>query len=54
MNKAIKDLDRIANAVEKIAKLLGVAIDPRKRTVRTVDVERGKVYKTHLGKKLSK
>lgn len=44
--KLVKALERIASAIEKV-------IDKKKRTVRMVDVDRGKVYKTHLGKKLS-
>lgn len=44
-NHLIKVLHRIADSLDTI-------IDKKKKTLRMVDVERGKVYKTHLGKKL--
>lgn len=37
---------------ERIATALETVVDPKKKTLRMVDVERGKVYKTHLGGKL--
>jgi hypothetical protein len=40
-------LERIANCLESI-------VDKEKGTLRMVDVERGNVYKTHLGKNLTK
>lgn len=43
----LHQLFRIANALETV-------IDQKKRHVRMVDVERSKVYKTHLGGKLRK
>jgi hypothetical protein len=43
-----KLLERLVTALETLA----LCVDRKKKTVRTVDVERGKVYKTHLGKKL--
>lgn len=49
-----KELNRLLRAVERIASALEKVIDPKKRTLRMVDVDRGKVYKTHLGNKLSK
>jgi chemotaxis regulatin CheY-phosphate phosphatase CheZ len=45
---------RIADALERIATVLETTIDAKKRTLRMVDLERGKVYKTHLGKSLRK
>lgn len=46
--------NRIASALERIAAALETVIDKKKKTLRMVDVERGKVYKTHLGGKLRK
>jgi hypothetical protein len=43
---------RTVKALERIADSLDVIIDRRKKTLRMVDVERGNVYKTHLGKNL--
>ena len=45
-SKAEKLIERFVIAVEKLAGCV------KNKTVRIVDVERGKVYKTHLGKKL--
>jgi len=45
-------LERIADALESIVGLLKVVVDPAKRTLRLEDVERAKVYSTHLGEKL--
>lgn len=47
IKQLLHSLTRIANALETV-------VDQKKRTLRMVDVDRGKVYKTHLGKKLSK
>lgn len=52
MNK--KELNRLLRALERIANALDVVVDRKKRTLRMVDVDRSKVYKTHLGKKLSR
>ena len=41
-------LERIVIAIEKIASV----VDGNKNLVRIEDVERGKVYATHLGDKL--
>jgi hypothetical protein len=49
-----KQINRITKALERIANALDTIVDRKKKTLRMVDVERGKVYKTHLGKKLSK
>lgn len=49
-----KDILRGIRALERIATVLEMALDKKKQALRTVDVDRGKVYKTHLGKKLSK
>lgn len=43
---------RMADALERIALAFETIIDGKKRTLRMVDVERGKVYKTHLGNSL--
>lgn len=43
---------RFVKAVESIAHSLETIVDKKKRTLRMVDVDRSKVYKTHLGKKL--
>jgi hypothetical protein len=45
VNHLIKVLHRIADSLDTI-------IDKKKRTLRMVDVDRGKVYKTHLGKNM--
>lgn len=45
---------RLISALERIAAALEIVVDRKKRTLRTVDIERGKVYKTHLGKSLRK
>lgn len=47
IKQLLHQLFRIANALETV-------VDQKKRTLRMVDVDRGKVYKTHLGKSLSK
>ena len=46
-------LGRLVNALERIATSLEIIVDRKKKTLRMVDVERGQVYKTHLGRKLS-
>jgi hypothetical protein len=46
------ELRRLTRALERIASALETVVDRKKRTLRMVDVERGKVYKTHLGKSL--
>jgi hypothetical protein len=43
---------RMVEATERIANSLEAIVDKKKRVARTIDVERSKVYKTHLGKKL--
>jgi hypothetical protein len=47
-------LQRLVRALERIATSLELVVDRKKRTLRMVDVDRGKVYKTHLGGKLKK
>lgn len=49
-----KDILRGIKALERFAFALETIIDRKKRTLRMVDVDRGKVYKTHLGKRLEK
>lgn len=44
---------RLLKAFESIAQSLKTVVDRKKRFIRMVDIDRGKVYKTHLGKKLS-
>lgn len=46
-------LSRLVIAVEKLTVTLMRVVDPDKSTIRMEDVERAKVYSTHLGKKLS-
>ena len=46
------DIRRLLSALESIAKSLE-AIVAGKAVIKTVDVERGKVYATHLGQRLS-
>lgn len=53
-NHLIKVLHQNRDALNRIATALETIIDKKKKTLRMVDVDRGKVYKTHLGKKLSK
>lgn len=45
---------RQVKALERIADALEIVIDKKKKTLRMVDVDRSKVYKTHLGGKLRK
>jgi hypothetical protein len=45
-------LSRIADALEGIVKRLGIVVDEEKHCIRMVDVDRAKVYSTHLGEKL--
>jgi len=52
---------RKVNALEKIARCLSVIeeslltiVDGNDKSLRMKDIERAKVYSTHLGKKLSK
>lgn len=45
-----KQLERLIKALEKLASV----VDSKKKTLRMVDVDRGKIYKTHLGGKLNK
>lgn len=40
-------LSRIAIALEKV-------VDNKKKAIKTIDIGRAKVYKTHLGNKLRK
>lgn len=49
-----KENKMTVRALERIANSLEIIVDKKKKTLRMVDVERGKVYKTHLGGKLSK
>lgn len=49
-----KLLIRKVKAIERIASALELIVDKKKRTLRMVDVERGNVYKAHLGGKLRK
>jgi hypothetical protein len=49
---AVRCLERIAHSLESIADSLRVVVDYDKRVLRMEDVERGKVYSSHLGKKL--
>lgn len=46
-------LSRLVLATEKIAEAFSKVVDKDKCTVRMEDVERARVYSTHLGKKLS-
>jgi hypothetical protein len=46
--------NHLIKVLHQIRDLLATIIDKKKRTLRMVDVERGKVYKTHLGGKLRK
>jgi hypothetical protein len=46
--------DHLIKVLHQIRDLLATIIDKKKRTLRMVDVDRSKVYKTHLGRKLSK
>lgn len=48
----MKELRQIHNTLRRIAVALELIVDKKKRTLRMVDVDRGKVYKTHLGRKL--
>jgi hypothetical protein len=47
-------IKQLLHALRRIANALETVVDQKKRTIRMVDVERGKVYKTHLGKGLRK
>jgi hypothetical protein len=47
-----REFNRLIRAIERIALALETVVDRKKRTLRMVDVERGNVYKTHLGKSL--
>jgi hypothetical protein len=48
------ELQRLLRALERIAESLNTVVDRKKKTLRMVDVDRSKVYKTHLGRKLRK
>lgn len=48
------NVESIRVALQDISQTLDFIVDTKKKTLRMVDVDRGKVYKTHLGKKLSK
>lgn len=52
MNK--NEIKQLLHQLRRIANCLETVVDQKKRTLRMVDVERGKVYKTHLGKGLRK
>lgn len=43
-----QNFDRLIKALEKIAGCLEVVTDRKNRTLRMNDVDRAKVYKTHL------
>lgn len=53
-SKNMKTFDDLVKVLERIAKALEIVVDTKKKTLRMVDVERGKVYKSHLGRKLRK
>lgn len=46
--------DHLIRVLHQIRDLLATIIDKKKKTLRMVDVDRGKVYGKHLGKKLRK
>lgn len=50
-NSQIKSL---LHQLYRIANVLETVCGQKKRTIRTIDIDRGKVYKTHLGGKLRK
>lgn len=54
LDRLTRAIIRSGIAIERLARDLETVIDHKKRTLRMVDVERGKVYKTHLGKSLRK
>lgn len=50
---AIDKWNHRPDPLERIANVLDMVLDHDKNALRMFDVERGNVYKTHLGKKLS-
>lgn len=50
----VKSLEGISISLGRMAFYLSLIIDNKKKTLRMVDVDRSKVYKTHLGGKLKK
>jgi len=44
--------EKLAERLTVAFESLSLCVDVKKKCFRMVDVERGKVYKTHLGKKL--
>lgn len=47
-------LVRIASSLEAIEELLRDVVNIERGCINTIDIDRGKVYSKHLGKKLTK